>query len=220
MSRLYFAAKAPVAGQVKTRLGATIGMDASANLYAAFLRDLVTRFAEAPFEIAWYITPGSWTHLEPLVGRAVAVRIQRGTDWAARQANLFRECHATGEGMVVLAATDSPQLDRSRVEEAFSALETRDVVLGPTPDGGYYLVGMRRFNDIFADAFMSTNSALESVLQRAREKCLSVALLEPEFDVDTEQDLSLVEREVNRRQDLGHTAAALALIRDSGVMVA
>ncbi len=220
MSRLYFAAKAPIAGQVKTRLGATIGMEAAATLYGAFIRDLTARFASAPFEVAWHVAPGSWPHLEPLVDRADKVRSQRGSDWAARQANLFRDCHAAGEGRIVLAATDSPQLERSRVEEAFAALQAHDVVLGPTRDGGYYLVGMRCFNDIFAGASMSTASALEGVLARAREKRLSISLLEPEFDVDAEQDLGLLEREVNRRQDLGCTAAALTLIRESGVRVA
>ncbi len=220
MNRLYFAAKAPIAGMAKTRLGATIGMEVAATLYGAFLRDLVARFAGAPFEVAWHVTPGSWPDLETLVLRADHVRSQRGMNWAARQANLFRDCHAAGEGRVVLAATDSPQLELSRVEEAFAALQAHDVVLGPTPDGGYYLVGMHRFNDIFAGASMSTGLALESVLERAAEKRLSVSLLEPEFDVDTEEDLSLLGGEVNRRRDLRHTAAALALIRDSGVRVA
>ncbi len=53
MRTLYFAAKAPVAGQVKTRLGAAIGMAPAADLYAAFLRDLEARFRRAPFRVAW-----------------------------------------------------------------------------------------------------------------------------------------------------------------------
>jgi rSAM/selenodomain-associated transferase 1 len=220
MNRLYFAAKAPIPGQVKTRLGATIGMQAAANLYAAFLSDLVQRFADAPFDVAWYVTAGSWRSLESLVVRADAVRIQRGTGWAARQANLFRDCDAAGEVTVVLAATDSPQLEKSRVEEAFAALAAHDVVLGPTCDGGYYLIGMNRFNDVFASASMGTTAALVAALERARAMHLSVHLLEPEFDVDTEQDLGLLEREVNRRRDLGCTASELALIRGSRTRVA
>jgi glycosyltransferase A (GT-A) superfamily protein (DUF2064 family) len=220
VSRLYFAAKAPRAGTVKTRLGATIGMRRAAMLYAAFVRDLGARFAGAPDGVAWHVAPGSWSHIKPLVSRADAVRVQQGLDWATRQAKLFSDCHAAGEGPIVLAATDSPQLGRSRVAEAFAALITNDVVLGPTLDGGYYLVGMRGGEDVFTGVEMSTASALEGVLTRARDKGLSVSILAPEFDVDVEADLDLLAAEVERRHDLPSTAAALALIREAQVRVA
>lgn len=220
VSRLYLAAKAPIAGQVKTRLGASIGMYEAATLYEGFVRDLVARFAGVSYEIAWYVTPGSWSHLRPLAARADAVRVQRGHGWAARQANLFRDCDASREGQVILMATDSPQLQPARVDAAFAALESHDVVFGPTLDGGYYLVGMRRFHDIFAGAAMSKASTLVEMIRRAGSHRLTVHQLDPEFDVDTEQDLDLLAREVSRRQDLRWTALALSLIRGSGVRVA
>lgn len=220
MSRLYFAAKAPLAGQVKTRLGATIGMQAAATLYEGFLRDLAARFAHARFQVAWHIAPGSWPHLEPIIGRRASVRSQRGNGWAERQANLFRDCHVAGEGGVVLAATDSPQLAPRAVEEAFAGLEGHDIVVGPTHDGGYYLVGMNGFHDIFEPISMGTASALDVTLACARSQRLSTFVLASEFDVDTEQDLDLLAEEVRQRSDLSSTAAALALIRGSGVCVA
>lgn len=220
VSRMYFAARAPIAGEVKTRLGAAIGMQEAATLYEAFLRDLVARFTNVPYEVAWHVTPGSWPRLRLFATRADAVRVQRGRGWAERQANLFRDCDAAHEGRIVLAATDSPQLQPARIDEAFGALESHDVVFGPTLDGGYYLVGMRRFHDILSGAHMSKGSTLAELLQRVRDRNLSVFVLEPEFDVDTEQDLDLLEREVSRRQDLRSTALALSLIRGSGVRVA
>jgi rSAM/selenodomain-associated transferase 1 len=220
VSRMYFAAKAPIAGQVKTRLGAAIGMQEAATLYEAFLRDLVSRFRNVPYEIAWHVTPGSWSRLRPLAACADAVRVQRGRGWAERQANLFRDCDAAGEGPIVLVATDSPQLEPTRVEEAFAALESHDMVFGPTLDGGYYLVGMRRFHDIFSRAHMSRTSTLAELMERARNLSLSAVVLDPEFDVDTEEDLDQLVREVSRRQDLRWTALALGLIRGSRVRVA
>ena len=217
---MYFAAKAPIAGQVKTRLGAAIGMQDAATLYEAFLRDLVARFTNVRHEIAWHVTPGSWPRLRPLATRADAVRIQRGRGWAQRQANLFRDCDAAREGRIVLAATDSPQLRPARVEEAFAALDSHDVVLGPTLDGGYYLVGMRRLHDIFTGTRMSKGSTLAELIEQVDGQGLSVYLLEPEFDVDTEPDLDLLMREVERRQDLRWTGLALSLIRGAGVQVA
>lgn len=209
MTRLYFAAKAPLPGQAKTRLGATIGPARAADLYRAFLVDLCARFEEAPFEVAWYAAPGSWPAISAIAGAAFQ-REQRGEGWAERQANLFREAGSAGEGAVVLAATDSPQLTPDRVAQAFTALERNDLVLGPTRDGGYYLVGMNQFEDVLSGVSMSTACVLEEVLRQAAARQLRVALLAVEFDVDTAADLELLEAEVGRRDDLPATAAALS----------
>ena len=104
-----------------------------------------------------------------------------------------------------------------RSEAAFAALDTHDAVFGPTPDGGYYLVGMRGFHDILANAAMSSASALDQILEQSRSLCVSVALLRPEFDVDVEADLVRLACEARRRNDLIHTAAALAVIGGVGV---
>lgn len=217
MSRLYLAAKAPVPGRVKTRLGATIGDSAAAELYTAFLADLSARLASAPFEVAWYVAPDAQRHLAPYLAGAASVRVQRGPDWAARQAALFRDCEEAGEGTVALAATDSPQLTPARVMEAFAALERDDVVFGPTLDGGYYLVGMRRAHDLFSGVAMSTASALDQALERARRLGLSVALLAPEFDVDNAADLPTLVSEARARDDMPATAAALSTLVTDGL---
>ncbi len=211
MTSFYFAAKAPLAGRAKTRLGMAIGMSAAAALYAAFLRDLTARFAHAPFGVHWCVEPGAQPHLRPFIGSATLVRTQRGQSWAERQANLFRDCAGASEARVVLAATDSPQLTTQRVEQAFDALDSHDAVFGPTYDGGFYLVGMSGFHDILEGVEMSTRGALDGVLARAHG--LDVSLLDAEFDVDTADDLDRLAREVARRNDLNHTAAALASIR-------
>ncbi|MGH7776928.1 MAG: TIGR04282 family arsenosugar biosynthesis glycosyltransferase [Candidatus Dormibacterales bacterium] len=213
VSRLYFAAKAPIAGQVKTRLGAAIGAEAAAALYAAFLADLAARFEEAEPAVGWYLPEGAWPHLLPILGPGNPLRVQRGADWAARQSNLFRDCAVAREGKVVLAATDSPQIRPARIEAAFTALDRNDLVLGPTLDGGYYLVGMGGFHDVFSCVDMGTASALGQVLARASSLNLSVALLDAEFDVDTAADLALLQAAVESRDDLWATAAILAGLR-------
>jgi rSAM/selenodomain-associated transferase 1 len=220
MSRLYFAAKAPLPGEVKTRLGATIGHRAATELYAAFLADLTSRFAGAAFEVGWYVAPGSRRHLAPYLDGAAAGRVQHGRGWGARQTALFRDCQEAREGTVVLAATDSPQLSPERVAEAFAALERRDVVFGPTTDGGYYLVGMRCAHDLFSGVPMSTATALEQVLQRATSLGLTVALLAPEFDVDTEADIAPLAAAARERHDLAATVAVLARLAARGVVAA
>jgi rSAM/selenodomain-associated transferase 1 len=209
---LWIAAKAPRPGEVKTRLARRIGGEASARLYAAFLRDLGARFAGAPFAVGWYVAPGAWPEISRALGRAAtdaAVLEQHGRDWTERQRHLFRSLADGGGGPAVLVASDSPQLEPRTVLEAFRLLRTHDVVLGPVRDGGYYLIGMRGWHDVLAGIEMSTATACEEIASRARRLGHAVALVETTFDVDEASDLELLRPLVARRGDLVNTAAAL-----------
>ncbi len=208
---LYFAAKAPRPGAVKTRLAPALGPPGAARVYRGFLRDIAERFTGSGLEAGWFVPPGDWPEVARAIaaGPATRVRIQRGITWAERQQNLFRDASAAGEMPLVLAATDSPQLRVGDVAAAFDALEAADVVLGPTHDGGYYLVGMRQNHEILAGAAMSTADALSEVVRRARKLGLAVTTLPPTFDVDHPQDLDRLLAEVRERFDLRHTREAL-----------
>src|SRR5688572_26357191 len=106
---LYIAARAPRPGFTKSRLGRAIGQLQAATLYAAFLRDLATRFAHAPIPVGWYVTPGdAWPELAPLVehtGMSGPVIPQGAGDWTERQAALFAGAAARGEARTVLIAS-------------------------------------------------------------------------------------------------------------------
>lgn len=214
MSRvLYVAAKAPRVGLVKTRLARAIGDRAAVALYSAFLGDLASRFARAPFPVGWYVTPeDAWDELAPLVGcRAPSgpVLFQGAGDWTARQCALFRHAARRGEMRTILVASDSPQLPLAVVTEAFELLNRHDVVLGPTDDGGYYLIGMRGWHDVLAGVRMSTTTVLGEILARAESAGLSVGLVETTFDVDEAADLDKLRAVVAERPDLARTRAAL-----------
>lgn len=211
---LYFAAKAPRPGFAKTRLGKTIGDEAALALYRAFIKDLSSRFSTARFQVGWYVAPAdAWPDLVPLIHRSAEghrVVVQPSGDWAHRQAALFRGAADRGEDRTVLAATDSPQLTVEVVESAFSLLWTRDVVLGPVHDGGYYLIGMRGWNDILSDVAMSTATAFEQIVERSRRAGLSLGLVEMTFDIDEQTDLVELQRVAHERDDLPATRTALA----------
>ncbi len=210
--RLFIAAKAPRPGLAKTRLGSGIGQDRASALYAAFLTDLGARFPEA----GWYVTPDdAWSEIAPLVrpGRLscpAPVRVQAGGDWTERQRHLLWTLTAEGADPVVLVASDSPHLTATYVEAAFAALTEHDLVLGPTEDGGYALIGLRRWHDVLGGLRMSTGDVLERIVDRARALRLRVHLLPPTFDVDEVSDLHRLHDEIARRADLPATAAALA----------
>jgi hypothetical protein len=210
---LYVAAKAPRAGLVKTRLARAIGDVAAVALYRAFLGDLAARFARAPFPVGWYVAPeDAWDELASLVGRPTPtgpVLFQGAGDWTARQRALFRDAARRGEARTVLVASDSPQLPLDVVAAAFDLLDRHEVVLGPTDDGGYYLIGMRGWRDVLAGVRMSTATVLDEILARAASAGLSVGLVEPTFDVDEAADLDALRVAAAERPDLAATRAAL-----------
>jgi rSAM/selenodomain-associated transferase 1 len=225
---LYIAARAPRPGFAKTRLGKAIGHDAANALYAAFLQDLAARFATAPFPVGWYVTPDdAWESLSPLVrpssplspspasrrgGLVGPVLIQGPGDWGVRQQALFSEAADRGEAQTILVASDSPQLHVEVVGEAFALLEQHDLVLGPVDDGGYYLVGMRGSWPVLGGVPMSTRTVLSEIIARAEGLGLSVALVEPMFDVDEAEDLARLAALAATRDDLPATCEALATL--------
>lgn len=198
---LLIAARAPVPGQTKTRLGATIGMSNAADLYRAFLRDLVERFmtGSPSYDIGWAYTPESHpfhttiAHLNPTIDPGCVHFVQQeGDDWATRQAHLLRWGAEQGYESTVLTASDSPQMTRAMVDDAFDALETSDVVVGLVNDGGYYLVGVRGSHDVVSGVPMSTSSASDALIRQAQARGLRVATIASTFDIDVEQDLDLL----------------------------
>lgn len=198
---LLIAARQPVAGQTKTRLGATVGMERAALLYAAFLRDLSTRFMATPcrFDVGWAFTPAEcdfaralatigcsplpeWAHLIP----------QHGDGWGERQATLLRWGRDAGYARTILIASDSPQLSRQAIEEGFATLRYADVTLARTVDGGYSLIGMRGYHDVLSGVPMSTASAAAAIAIRCGALGLVLADLPTTFDVDEEADLRVL----------------------------
>ena len=195
------AAREPVPGFTKTRLGAAIGMERAAALYSAFLVDLAARFTPCPgedwgFDVGWAHTPAEADFASVLTGIGCAPPspscrfvAQHGEGWDVRQANILRWGHEQGYARTILVGSDSPQLPRAIVHDAFAALAEHDVALGRTLDGGYYLIGMRGFHDVLTGVPMSTVTAADALASRAEERGLSLAKLPESFDIDEEGDL-------------------------------
>jgi uncharacterized protein len=202
---LLIAAKEPVPGMAKTRLGATIGMERAAALYAAFLVDLAARFTprqddDSGFDVGWAFTPAEVDFASvlqrigcdpPPATRFVA---QHGDGWDERQANILAWGHERGYERTVLISSDSPQLSFGVVSDAFAALLDHDVVMGRTLDGGYYLIGMRGFHDVLTGVPMSTVTAAEALAARCEGLGLRLAELPVTFDIDKERDLERLRR--------------------------
>jgi len=177
-------------GQVKTRLIGPLTPGEAAEIHAAFLADVLASLAGGPFDlrIAWALAEG-----EEVPGTALPGERQRGADLGER---LYSSLAAAARQYPRVAAvgSDHPELSRGRVEAAFEGLETgTDVVLGPSEDGGYYLIGVRAEAlrpEIFTGVPWSTEEVLATTLGRLGELGLSHTLLPTASDVDTPADLA------------------------------
>lgn len=190
-------AKAPRAGTVKTRLCPPLSPHDAAALHDAFLGDTVELVAGiAGTRGALVYTPASeeayFARLAPTFLRVA----QEGVDLGARLHHAFRSLFAAGAPAVVALGADAPTLPGAYVTDALNRLSGRaaDVVLGPSHDGGYYLIGMTRVHAPLVDSIpWSTAAVLDTTVARAREAGLDVSLLPPWFDVDVPSDLELLE---------------------------
>ncbi|HEV2107579.1 MAG TPA: TIGR04282 family arsenosugar biosynthesis glycosyltransferase [Thermomicrobiales bacterium] len=221
---LLIAAREPVPGSTKTRLGRAIGMEAAATLYRAFLSDLAARFTppalaiEPLYDLGWAYTPSACDFARVLAGLesgppsdpGIHLVPQQGSDWGARQANLLRWGRDAGYQRTVLTASDSPQMSLDVVLDAFRELERHEVVLGRVADGGYYLIGVSGPYDVLESVPMSTASAAAGVLQRTAALGLRAAEVAATFDIDEAEDLEHLRRFCVRSTDeVPATAAAI-----------
>jgi rSAM/selenodomain-associated transferase 1 len=186
-------AKAPRAGAVKTRLCPPLSPADAADLYACFLRDKVAQvraLAGATGVIAF--TPEeSRSEFEAL---APGFRLipQRGADLGERLRNCLDALLAGGHAGALAIDSDTPTLPTELLRQAVTLLSGpgADVVLGPSDDGGYYLIGVRRPAPfLFESMPWSTPAVLPETLRRAEAKGLEVTCLPAWFDVDTPADL-------------------------------
>jgi uncharacterized protein len=208
MNILGIFAKQPIAGDVKTRLGKQIGLEASAELYECFLRDQLTRLQAVGEQQVIGFAPNSesarlWFGQFP----GYEIWPQPEGSLGQRMQRYFAE-HVSVDSSVVLIGSDSPTLPISYLEDAFERLKTSDCVIGPASDGGYYLIGMT-INAVEAGMFQniawSTATVFKQTIARAAAAKLRVATLPVWYDVDSVDALHLLS---------GHLASARLSSRD------
>src|SRR5579863_4140068 len=207
---LVIMAKAPRPGAVKTRLAASFSPAAVADFYRCLLDDTLTLARSlGDVEVA-IMCPGSDVNeLERLTGNEANVVAQTGEGLAAGLTSVFAHFAASGRQRVAAFNSDSPHLPRSVLEAAFETLAAHDVVVGPTHDGGYYLVGAKASHPtLFAGDGMGTSSALERLLSRARALELFVGFAAPFYDIDVADDLTRLAEELRLAPERAPRTAA------------
>lgn len=180
--------KNPVKGRVKTRLAKDLGEDEALAIYHRLTHH--TRQQAQQVDVARRLYYSDW--IEEQDDWAISEfykYLQEGDDLGARMSNAFRRAFFDGAKRVVIIGSDCAELSAEILNQAFEALEGRDMVAGPANDGGYYLLGMKRYlPEVFRNIEWSTSSVLADTLAIARGMNLSVKVLDTLVDVDTLED--------------------------------
>jgi hypothetical protein len=195
--KLLVFARLPELGRVKTRIAAEIGHERTLEVYEAMLADLLERIGESDdrteVEVMWTASPdATGDDLRRVFGRRM-LAMQTGATLGDRMCIAFSErVFFHNAAKVVVIGADAPGLDRKLIECAFRLLDSCDWVVGPSSDGGYYLLGCRAddfFPEVFQDIAWSTDSVFEATLSRIREKNQTIAALPQHTDIDHVEDL-------------------------------
>jgi uncharacterized protein len=197
---LVIMAKAPRLGAAKTRLTPWLSPEAVTDFYSCLLRDTLTLAQSLEgVEVAIMCPESDVSELAQLVGNGVTVVAQKGEGLAAALTSVFSHFADGSQRRTIAFNSDSPHLPRLMLEAAFESLAAHDVVVGPTHDGGYYLVGAKAPHPgLFSGDGMGTGNALERLLSRARQLQLSTGFVEPFYDVDIADDLTRLASELRQ----------------------
>lgn len=209
LSQLLIFAKDPASREIKTRLAKDLGALWARTFYRKVLWVLLEEFdslRERVEPVLVVTPPEAAEDLGERLGWPHGVRAQADGDLGWRLQEAFRE--ANGPALVV--GTDMPELSAVRILEAVEAMAPGRVVLGPCPDGGYYLLGLSEPHpELFQGMPWSTGELLGATRRRARELGLEVVELEAVADVDYLEDLVALDRRLRGEGRLGRIIQAV-----------
>jgi rSAM/selenodomain-associated transferase 1 len=181
-------AKEPVKGKVKTRLAKQIGKEKALETYLSLLRKTFRTFKEAKHDVSVYFTPIK-TNLKELAPRRFKFKQQKGKNLGSRMLNAFKEKSKKYEKTIIIGV-DCPFTNKRLVNKAFASLSRYPVVLGPSHDGGYHLIGLSKsFPSIFQNISWGTNRVLRQTLKKCKLLKIKPHLLKRLYDIDTLNDL-------------------------------
>jgi len=182
-------AKNLIYGRVKTRIAATMGNDLAMDIYQQLLSrtHLAAKTADADKIVFYsdYIEEDIWDIKE------FEKEIQQGNDLGERMKNAFITAFEKSYEKVIIVGTDCPQIDEKILEDAFAELDDHDIIIGPSTDGGYYLLGLKKAEPfLFENIKWSTGSVLKETISRCITNNWSYFLLPELTDIDEEKDLA------------------------------
>jgi len=195
---LLFFIKNPEKGLVKTKLASAVGDEMAVKLYRRFLLEMLSTLNRGTFLFYLCFYPEhSLNDLKRWLGDDYLYMPQAGENLGERMKNAFIDAFAMNFKRVVLIGSDIPDLPLEFIEKAFTSLQEKDVVIGPSIDGGYYLIGFKDKNfslRAFEGIPWSTKRVFEETVKVLKQEGLTVHALQPLRDIDTIDDLKNLPR--------------------------
>ena len=184
--------KTPIPGLVKTRLQPQISPEESAELYTAFLKDLDDKFHNPDDFLCWYaVSPENFQ--KDVLDQIIHLDnyfLQESEELGERMDNAFQLLFSRGYKKIVLIGSDLPTITVDLINQALQGLEAKDCVIGPSKDGGYYLIALSHPHpDIFENLPWSTSEVFEKTIDILDKKGLKYNLLQEFEDIDTYKEL-------------------------------
>lgn len=207
--------KLPENGKVKTRLAATIGAKIATEFYRLCSETILKEISTISDNVRRYIFFAGKNDLHRVkkwIGAGYYYVAQTDGDLGEKLENAFLIMLNHGARKAVILGSDIPDITAELAKEAIRLLDENDVVLGPSQDGGYYLIGLKKlYFELFHGISWSTSKVLEQTMAKAEESKLKVALLPRLIDIDTINDLQIWS---SRIQGMKHYKKLLDLIAD------
>lgn len=205
--------RVPKPGVTKTRLLPVLKPEQCAGLHWAFLKDLSEVYRKMDIHLFVAYTPDDdWEQLKEVFPPAGYIP-QKGKDLGEKMYRAIRKVLDLGYESVVLTGADLPMMKETHLESGFAALEENDIAIGPTSDGGYYLIGMKApRREVFRVEGYGGASVFENTVAAAEGEGLSVGLALSCDDVDTPEDLWDLSKTVDRQSHTGQYLSELGLI--------
>jgi len=207
--------KVPEKGCVKTRLARDFNDDFAVRLYESMALDTIDTLKRIPFPFRiCYSPPDALDRMQAWLGREQVYMPQSGEDLGERMEQAFVRVLSEGMNRVSLIGSDIPGLSPGILTEAFNALESKDAVIGPADDGGYYLIGFNKEGfepGVFHDMIWSTDTVFQETVARLERAARKVHLLPQCRDIDRKDDLAAL-LALDQGQDTV-ASRTLALIR-------
>lgn len=185
--------KAPVKGFVKTRLASKLGDDTALRIYLRFVKHTFNMLTRTGYEVRAFFYPvHEKESIRKLLGNSIPLIPQKGKHLGERMKNAMRDVFSKGFNKAILIGTDIPELNPDIINDAVLSLNEYPAVIGPSMDGGYYLIGFQSSGfipEIFTDMPWGTNEVFKKTMNCFYEKNVRVHTLTECRDIDTYEDL-------------------------------
>lgn len=194
--RLFIFTRYPEPGKAKTRLIPALGAVAAAELHRQMTERTLTQVQllqqSYPLTVEVWFAGGDLNQMQSWLGEALQYQPQPDGDLGHRMAQAFQSAFDQNIKAAVIIGTDCPELSAELLTKAFQALQQTDLVLGPANDGGYYLIGLRRFvPQLFQSIAWSTERVFQQTIDIANRLNVSHTCLPVLTDIDRPEDLSV-----------------------------